>query len=560
MSEHGKAEIADIIATAPEVNESSDRADEGKPKLLVEHVDPHRTVAALCAILAKTDQVFDRGVLVRLVFDQVQKGMTAQKISTDGLVMLAHSICRPYENKTQDGQRLAVDCRLPVSIAKMCLDGQGQWGVPALNGIASTPLLRPDGSIHSKPGHDLETGLWLEQVPEVGPLMPQTPSEADALNALRKLRETFATFCFGDALTTRIPDVEVPLIDTDRPPGYDESAFLVALLTAVSRPSLYRAPGVLIRAASMSGAGSGKGLLARCICAIANGREPSAVTSGGSAEELEKRIAAELIAGGPVLFLDNINRSFKSDLLASAITERPARIRILGKTKMVPLNAAALVILTGNGLSVSEDLARRFIAIELDPRTEEPEARSFAADILADVKLRRPELLAAALTIWRWGRSQDDLPRGRTFGSFEQWGQWVRDPLCALGCCDPVARAIEAKQRDPGRQIVVDAFRLWWDRHENHPVALSALQDDVVKALDPQARGRQYLSAQLGKLTGTRMAGFALTRQASPGKWGQATYALERSDEGEPHRGHGGHEQVGFEDRPSAQCKLDDDA
>ena len=143
------------------------------------------------------------------------------------------------------------------------------------------------------------------------------------------------------------------VVNTSVPPGKDESGFLAALLTAVCRPSLHLAPGVLLRAAPMSGAGAGKGLLARCISIIAFGREPHAVTGGASAEELEKRIAAELIEGSPVLFLDNLNNTaFKSSLLASVITERPSRVRLLGRSQMVPLSASSLVILTGNGLTV----------------------------------------------------------------------------------------------------------------------------------------------------------------------------------------------------------------
>ena len=146
---------------------------------------------------------------------------------------------------------------------------------------------------------------------------------------MRLIRHTFKTFCFADAET--IDDTAnggVPVVDLSKPPGRDESSFLVALLTAVCRPSLHLAPGVLLRAAPMSGAGAGKGLLARCICIIAFGREPHAVTAGATAEELEKRIAAELIEGSPALFLDNLNNTaFKSNLLASAITERPARVR-----------------------------------------------------------------------------------------------------------------------------------------------------------------------------------------------------------------------------------------
>jgi hypothetical protein len=96
-----------------------------------------------------------------------------------------------------------------------------------------------------------------------------------------------------------------------------------------------------------------------------------------------------LIGGGPALFLDNLNNtSFKSNLPASAITERPASVRILGESQMVPLNASSFVILTGNALTVSEDLARRFIEVVFDAGTEDPEERSFPVDIKAAVARR----------------------------------------------------------------------------------------------------------------------------------------------------------------------------
>jgi hypothetical protein len=324
--------------------------------------------------------------------------------------------------------------------------------------------------------------------------------------------------------------------------GKDESAFLAALLTAVCRPSLYLAPGLLLRGAPISGAGAGKGLLARCICIIAFGREPHAVTGGGTPDELEKRIAAELIGGSPALFLDNMNNvTLRSDILASAITERPARVRLLGKSQMVPLNASAMVILTGNGLTVSEDLARRFIAVDLDPGTEDPEARRFSTDIRHEVTNNRNRLLAAALTILRWGRVGPALPAGQPLGSFEQWCIWVRDPLLALGCKDPAERVGEAKERDGRRQVINDLFQTWWAKHQDRPMFASDLDEEVKSIANPQGRNRQYLVSFLERLVNTRMAGFMLTRQASVGKWGKATYALKRIEEADRHRGHRGH-------------------
>ena len=117
----------------------------------------------------------------------------------------------------------------------------------------------------------------------------------------------------------------------------------------------------------------------------------------------------------------------------------------------------------------------------------------------------------------------------------------MRDPLLALGCQDPVERVSEAKERDGRRQAVADLFAIWWEKHQGTPVAIRQLHDDVKQALDPHKRGRQYLAAQLEKLAGTRMASFVLTRQASAGRWGAATYALKSTRGEDEHRDHRGH-------------------
>jgi hypothetical protein len=74
-----------------------------------------------------------------------------------------------------------------------------------------------------------------------------------------------------------------------------------------------------------------------------------------------------------------------------------AKVRLLGQTRMVPLNSTAFVAVTGNGLTVTEDLARRFILCELDARCEDPEVRPFRADFLDQIERRRAELLTAVL-------------------------------------------------------------------------------------------------------------------------------------------------------------------
>jgi hypothetical protein len=309
------------------------------------------------------------------------------------------------------------------------------------------------------------------------------------------------------------------------------STFLVGLLTAVCRPNLWLAPGFLVRAPEISGAGTGKGLLVRSICAIAFGVRPRAFTKGGDRQELDKRLASDLIEAAPTVFLDNANGSMlRSDTLASVLTERPARVRLLGQSRMVALNSTAFIAVTGNGLSVSEDLARRFIVCELDARCEDPEQRSFKSGLLDNVEDRRAELLSAALTVWRWGRQNGaDLKPGRSLGSFEEWGEWCRDPLLALGCRDPVERIEAVKADDPHRRRIVDLFQTWQGHHADLPTKVADLAEPVRSLVDPQGRGRQFVAARLVQLTGTRAGGCVLTREEPLGKWGAATYSLVRT-------------------------------
>ena len=125
--------------------------------------------------------------------------------------------------------------------------------------------------------------------------MPSTevqehPTCAEAEAALQALREQFGTFPFADANRRFDNGLEVDVTDLGDPPGHDESAFLVGLLTAVCRPSLCLAPGLLIRAPEISGPGTGKGLLVRAISVNAYGSQPYAFTKGSDISELDSAL------------------------------------------------------------------------------------------------------------------------------------------------------------------------------------------------------------------------------------------------------------------------------
>jgi hypothetical protein len=109
-----------------------------KPKLLIENNDPDRTVPALRDILANSGELYDRGVPVRLAFDQTTNGIIAQKLTPVSLVFLAHQVCRPHALTREN-----------------------------------------DGTIHITEGDNQETSTWCEKVPDLIGLIPEKPTRSD---------------------------------------------------------------------------------------------------------------------------------------------------------------------------------------------------------------------------------------------------------------------------------------------------------------------------------------------------------------------------------------------
>ena len=97
------------------------------------------------------------------------------------------------------------------------------------------------------------------------------------------------------------------------------------------------------------------------------------------------------------------------------------------------------------------------------------------------------------------------------------------------------------------RQETARLFEVWWEKHQDQSVKAEDLDWEVRSVLNPNDKPRQWVTVKLQGLTGTRLAGFVLTREAAIGKWGTATYSLKRTDDPKtkpawrgPHGGHRG--------------------
>jgi hypothetical protein len=491
------------------------------PLLVIDQANLPATARALAKHLASSNSLFERGShVVKIV--HTPGGDRSQPLNVHSTVIETHAVCRPVEERIVKGEFVREAVTLPNRVAQLFLNLDEQRGLHILQGICAAPLLSDDGSIRCDLGYDRPTGLWCVGVHL--PLIPERPTVENAQGSLRFIRSMFATFPFAVRVTSNAGSV----VDLKRGPAFDEATLILGLMTAVCRPSLPLAPGLLIRAPQLSGSGTGKGLLVHAIAQIAYGQEPTAFTSSGRRQELEKRIESALMVSRPIAFLDNCNaEQLSSNVLAQVITESRTMTRVMGRSKMVPLTTNAFIAATGNAIRVSEDLARRFIPVELDAKCENPERRSFKEDFIASIKEQRADLLGAVLTIWRWGR-QNSLTPGMPLGSFERWASWCRDPLLALGCVDSVLRAADVKSEDPLRQGIFEFLQAWYAQHGSKPIKLRELDVRVSAIL---GGSRQKLATSIRNLEGARAGGFVMSVTRPQGRWGAADYAVHREDE-----------------------------
>jgi hypothetical protein len=108
---------------------------------------------------------------------------------------------------------------------------------------------------------------------------------------------------------------------------------------------------------------------------------------------------------------DNVVGTFDSASMAAALTSANYTDRVLGKSECVLVPNKAILLMTGNNLTLAGDMARRVLVCRIDPRTDQPFAREFDLDPLAHTLAHRQEMVAAALTIIRGWLTSGADPR-----------------------------------------------------------------------------------------------------------------------------------------------------
>lgn len=408
-----------------------------------------RVVAKAAVLLVDHGNTYARGgVLVRVV-DETSSGVVARhdmtpviRSHTGATLALALAECAAWERKNTKGTGPEwFQCGPPDRVVRVLLD-LGAWpGVRHLDRVASSPILRADGSIATAKGYDEASGTLIAYEGRVEvPLEPELP---DALRARNRLLDVVKDFPWATEA--------------------DRSSWLALVLTLVARGAIDGPTPMWTITANVRGAG--KSRLVDVASIIATGRVASRATQPTDDAEAGKVITSIVMAGDEAVLFDNIDRPLGGAKLDAFLTGARWKDRVLGTNVTIDLPIRTVVAATGNNLELRGDTLRRVLPVRLDSPLERPEDREdFAvSDLLGHVRERRRDLLADALTILRaWYVAGREPKAGvKRWGSYESWSAIVPHVLAWVGLPDPQLTREGLEQDDPQLRALAAVVETW---------------------------------------------------------------------------------------------------
>ena len=455
----------------------------------------------------KPERIFRRGGMpTRISLDEKQRPYIEPLNESSLRGFLARS--SDFVKFTKNGDKVAVSP--PLDVVRDCLS-LGDWQFPPLEGVTEVPVIRPDGTIITKPGYDSVTGLFYHLAPNLSvPIIPENPNESELKTAIELTLEPLYDFPF-DSEASR-------------------ANAIAAMFTPVLRP-IIDGPVPLVLCDKPQ-PGTGASYLARLVTMIATGRDAAMMPAPKSDEEWAKVITVTIIKGQTVMVIDNVEEKLQSSSLSTLLTSLTWRGRILGRSDDIVMPNHVTVIATGNNIRLGGDLPRRCIWIRMDAMMSRPwlrDIKSFKHPRLIEwVSGQRGALLAAILTVARaWVvAGMPEAPNRLMLGGYENYSRVIGDILAYIGVRGFLTNLnIMYDETDTETPQWAAFLETWYDtvgeisltaadlvNHLNHNPELRASLPDVIA--DIEARNYSVrLGQQLGKRNGVRYPnGFVLVK------------------------------------------------
>lgn len=376
------------------------------------------------------------------------------------------------------------------------------WGAsfPPLEAVTEIPTLRRDGTIHAEAGYDPVTRLL--HIPAAGlhvPPIPDSPTDAELDAAVALLDEAVGDFPFDGAA--------------------DQANAIAAILTPLLRPAIDgHIPLALMDAPEP---GTGKGLLANLVTAIATGRPAAIKPLPDREEEVRKMLTSTLLEGPTVVVLDNVEDAIRSPALAAVLTSDIWADRILGRSEITSLPNRATWIATGNNLQVAGDLARRCYRIRLDAHQAKPYTRTGFRhpDLIVWAIDHRAELLGALLTIarsWYAAGKPEPLTPIPVMGGYTPWAQTIGGILAHIGIPGFLGNLRDFMESSDQEAAEWEGFLVaWTTRFDDRVITVSdvALELESMGTVPLREALPSAISEYLGKSSFKQMLGTLLTKR-----------------------------------------------
>lgn len=327
---------------------------------------------------------------------------------------------------------------------------RGEEGVVSISADAAARVLASDVFRKSlrplKAVHLVRLPTWANAQRTAVKLLPEGYDESAACY-------TVNTVPYGESLP--LPEAvgflldsfaEFPFARPDDEPKqqlYRNRSFSVqiaAMLGLYCRPMLAGGlrPAVAVQA---NQPGSGKTLLIRMALAPVFGAVAVQALPRDE-NELGKLLTTAAAEGHLYKVFDNVSGFLASAELESFLTSPRRSGRILGRTESVDAENVLNVFITGNGLSISGDLARRCLLLDLWS-AEEVTGRQIKKPIeeewLSSPEARAGFLAAMWALVKHWGLSECPRSQGARLASFESFSAVVGGIVTAAGFADPIA-------------------------------------------------------------------------------------------------------------------------
>ena len=179
-------------------------------------------------------------------------------------------------------------------------------------------------------------------------------------------------------------------------------------------------------------------------------------------EEMRKFLLSAVMEGRPCIVFDNIKDHLDSASLEGFLTSRTWSDRILGSSKTFTGDKNTVVFATGNACTVSPDMRRRSLFVELFMKEERAEERRFNRTMDVSYLLQnRAQILCALWSIVQHWDANGRPASALSHSSFPEWANIIAGIVECAGYTSPItAPRIDCAADQEGNDMrrLVDAL------------------------------------------------------------------------------------------------------